>query len=499
MNELSENKNKLSKKYKKESKRKKDNKKTRVKRKKNGKITKKIEKRRKRRKEGKSGRGSQRRKHSVINKRQRGGSATLYYPPGGWDIRRSPFPSVIIRDLSKWFWSTEEWMVLKIGNENIGNLKNIRFEIQADSSELGSGAYGDVVEAKVASLIENIPGAGIESGIVGGKSYAIKISKQGKRIEIHKKLISGFDNEFEIMKTIFNMVPKNLSHLFVRPFLLLSKGPVISVRSERLEDRAIVMELCKPISGAPYSSLSYHIQKQNMALSSIKRNVKDIALSIATMHSLGYAHHDIKSVNILLVEMFEGDTEGQVKLIDFGTAYNLDANDPLGCCKEDLTGMTELFLEPYVYMDDKPGGLELLSKQRTVGSATDWWAFGILILELLNYIPSSPPGLGGAISKRYKEEHLEFERIQKGFTDTTFTINLDRFAEEIKKNLKRRCENDDELTILKELLRLALYFLVFDRNQRPTLYLEGDKLMSRTPPSVIYEDLQRLIEWLNEG
>ena len=94
--------------------------------------------------------------------------------------------------------------------------------------------------------------------------------------------------------------------------------------------------------------------------------VKEVGGAIALMHAQGLCHSDIKPENIVLTK------EGQVRLIDFGTTFAVDAK--LDQARNN--GGTVQFFAP-----------ETIAK-RTMGLPSDLWALGVvLFMTVAGYHP----------------------------------------------------------------------------------------------------------------
>lgn len=357
-----------------------------------------------------------------------------------------------------------EWEVIKespihSGEENFEDLLQISFKIaekpwfKSDDSTLGSGSFGDVYKGTITGLepieeAEQTPR--IRGGLRRNKQYAIKlVSKErlkekysGRELEERlKELPNEIEREFDLMVKTY---AKN-SRLFLRPHLLLSnlKG----------DSFAIVMEL----GGISLGERIFN-EKQLEELE-LKQHVRDLAVAIATIHSLGYVHNDLKLENIILVE--EG-SHHQLKVIDFGLADKTavgtgdptDENNPLLCCAD--VGGTKFYMQPE-YKD-----LPVKDKQ---GRAADWWAFGIIILSLVGYFGELGPGTIYEGTQKMTEEDT-FQRLHEYFKTFQSEGRIDRIL--------RECSLGYKGDKIKDLVKFALYFLDPNSLTRPFLRLDDD-------------------------
>ena len=87
----------------------------------------------------------------------------------------------------------------------------------------------------------------------------------------------------------------------------------------------------------------------------------EILLALRYLHRNKIIYRDLKPENLLL------NSQGHVKLADFGFAKALDANRTKTLCG------TPEYLSPEIIRGQKAG----------YGRSADWWAFGILLYEML--------------------------------------------------------------------------------------------------------------------
>jgi serine/threonine protein kinase len=197
----------------------------------------------------------------------------------------------------------------------------------------------------------------------------------------------------------------------------------------------------------------------------LKRHVGDLAVAIATIHSLGCIHRDLKPPNILLV-----DKNGrlQLKLIDLGYMVKTEQgdNNPLICCAPGGKGTL-------IWMP-----LESIHGHE-IGRASDWWAFGLIILQLLGYfgagINAQECGVEG-YRKGWEQRLLDsmLPRLRRNHSDIFSGSNQGGGLTEIASGCHFYNEYPEDR---EDLVKFAFYFLDPIRATRPFLRLEGDKFM----------------------
>lgn len=105
--------------------------------------------------------------------------------------------------------------------------------------------------------------------------------------------------------------------------------------------------------------------------------LRGVCRGIAKAHKLGVVHRDLKPDNIFLAA---DEEHGEVvKVVDFGIAKILEAEDPSGPSQtEDLSTSTGLMLGTPYYMSP-----EQLRGRKDVDARTDLWAIGVVAFECL--------------------------------------------------------------------------------------------------------------------
>ncbi|KAJ5654021.1 hypothetical protein N7490_001024 [Penicillium lividum] len=189
---------------------------------------------------------------------------------------------------------------------------------------LGKGNFGKVMLAETKNT---------------RKLYAIKVLK--KEFIIENDEVESTKSE----KRVFLIANKER-----HPFLLTLHACF------QTETRVyFVMEY---ISGG---DLMLHIQRGQFGLKRAQFYAAEVCLALKYFHENGVIYRDLKLDNILLT------LDGHIKIADYGLCKE---NMWYGCTTSTFCGTPE-FMAPEILLDKK------------YGRAVDWWAFGVLIYQML--------------------------------------------------------------------------------------------------------------------
>jgi serine/threonine protein kinase len=97
---------------------------------------------------------------------------------------------------------------------------------------------------------------------------------------------------------------------------------------------------------------------------------RDVARALAAAHAKGIVHRDLKPANIFLHNE-PGEDQAVVKVLDFGVAKNLAANDGLRTATGSAVG-SPMYMSP-----------EQASKANDIDERADLWSLGVVLFEML--------------------------------------------------------------------------------------------------------------------
>jgi serine/threonine protein kinase len=187
---------------------------------------------------------------------------------------------------------------------------------------LGRGYYGKVLLCKKKDT---------------GEYFAIKTIHKARLVRTHK------------VHTIFNE----------RNALMTSRHPFIVGFGFSFQTDSKVYLGLEYVAGG---ELFHHLQKvRRIPLPDVRIYVAELSLAINYLHVHGIVYRDLKPENILI------DTQGHLKLTDFGLVKQLDSDEET---TSTFCGTSE-YLAP-----------EIVAR-RPYGMKIDWWTIGILTYELL--------------------------------------------------------------------------------------------------------------------
>lgn len=195
---------------------------------------------------------------------------------------------------------------------------------------LGQGAYGVVLEVK---------------HVATSRHFAMKVmTKDILKSERHIEL---FRRELVIMERV-----KKVPSPFITRFV------------ECFETDHVIMVVMDLLCGG---NLLFHMQRRatghapgTFTEDETRVILAELTLALKHVHKMGFIHRDVKVENVML------DSEGHVKLIDFGLACEFS-----GKATKLIRAGSLAYMAPEYIADD------------TGGRHTDWWAVGVLAYAML--------------------------------------------------------------------------------------------------------------------
>ncbi|PWA74993.1 Protein kinase, catalytic domain-containing protein [Artemisia annua] len=143
---------------------------------------------------------------------------------------------------------------------------------------------------------------------------------------------------------------------------------------------------CFLIDYCPNGDLHSLLRKQpkyRFHIDSIRFFAAEVLVALEYLHSLGIVYRDLKPENILIRE------DGHIMLSDFDLCFNADVTPKVDTLRKLNGTLTEFVSEPTTaFSKSCVGTHEYLAPELVNGNGhgngVDWWAFGVLIYELLN-------------------------------------------------------------------------------------------------------------------
>jgi len=220
-----------------------------------------------------------------------------------------------------------------MGNVGLTNKPTSASNLTVDDFEflflVGKGAFGKVWKVQKKDT---------------GKIYAMKMLK--KREVLEQNLVEHTNLERDIM-AVFGSHPFIINLYFA--FQTADKLHFV-------------------LDYLPGGSLFYHLSNHEGPFpeSVVVFYTAEIMVGLETLHKNNIVYRDLKLENILL------DSEGHIKLTDFGLSAKLEQNRLI----HSFSG-TALYLAPEILMDRGEGH----------GKSVDWWSLGVLIHVMLTQEP----------------------------------------------------------------------------------------------------------------
>ncbi|KAK2638564.1 hypothetical protein Ddye_026359 [Dipteronia dyeriana] len=195
-----------------------------------------------------------------------------------------------------------------------------------------------------------------------------------------------------------SLTPKKLSHvqmeaeilsMLVHPYL-----PTLYARLDVSHYTCLLIDYCP--NGDLHALLRKQPSNRGLPLHAVRFFAAEVLVALEYLHALGVVYRDLKPENILLRE------NGHIMLSDFDLCFKADVVPTLqtnrvlrptrnrfGCFRSpDEEELTEFVAEPVTaFSKSCVGTHEYLAPELVSGNGhgngVDWWAFGILIYELL--------------------------------------------------------------------------------------------------------------------
>ena len=237
-------------------------------------------------------------------------------------------------------------------------------------STLGSGTFGKVFKVKLKS---------------NGNIYAMKVIN--KKYLIRNQQLRYAVTECNVLKQINHPYIITLHYAFQTPDHLY-----------------MILDYC------PGGDLSFHIVKNLFEENEAEFFIAELLLAIEHLHSHDIIYRDLKPENILV------DSEGHIKLADFGLAKENVANDKI----------TQSFCGSPAYLAPE------MVNRRGVGKAADIYGIGACLYEMIS---GTPPFYAQDLNTMYKQ-----------IANNKLMLH-DYFSDELKSLLKKLLSRDPKARI----------------------------------------------------
>ncbi|KAG6385387.1 hypothetical protein SASPL_154222 [Salvia splendens] len=187
-----------------------------------------------------------------------------------------------------------------------------------------------------------------------------------------------------------SLSPKKISHIQTEAQILSSLDhpflPTLYAHIEVSHYICLLMDFC------PNGDLHALIRKQpsnRLPLHAVRFFAAEVLVALEYLHAQGIVYRDLKPENILIRE------DGHVMLSDFDLCFSSEISPKLESKKHNMAGsrryacVTEFTAEPTAAFSKSCVGTPEYLAPKLVGgnghgNGVDWWAFGVLIYELLH-------------------------------------------------------------------------------------------------------------------
>lgn len=194
------------------------------------------------------------------------------------------------------------------------------------------------------------------------------------------------DGKYFAMKTISKALvsrqPENAC--FMEERLIMTHDTQWLVRlEESFQDELFLYIVMEYMAGGDLSSMDE--EQTGLPEDQVRFYVAEVVLALEELHSIGYAHRDVKPGNVMLGE------DGHVKLADFGSAGKLDREGRVH--SRSSVGTPDYVSPEALRAQESRGGVSYDAK-------CDWWGVGVMLFELLT---GEPPFYAPSLVQTYQK------------------------------------------------------------------------------------------------
>jgi serine/threonine protein kinase len=264
----------------------------------------------------------------------------------------------------------------------------------SDSSEPSGLVYGDTsLFSKPRSIVKTVGAGGF------GRVYIVHVDDAQyyvKEVTLQARFYSIVKKEIEINMLVTARIPKYVSRL-IAATLAVSPTPD-HITSQQWFEYLPGMDMVDAINNADYRSPKY-----KPYVSSLYCMANE---ALRALHAIGYIHRDIKPENLFVVQETPY-TPIAVKLIDFGTAYDMADNAPTS-----LFGTTSGY-SPYFFPGESPATHP--HKRAYPGkpsTSNNFYAMDVMWKSLFGHI--APPACSPAIPLMRQQSYYSSDEMPAG-------------------------------------------------------------------------------------
>lgn len=265
-----------------------------------------------------------------------------------------------------------------------------------------SASTGDLVKFDVHQQSSDVSDSCSLSRVSIQDFDLIGLIGQGSFSKVYLARLRTDDSKFAIKVTKKTTLEVNSDPESVfsemRVFEQSRQYPFIATAHCCFQDEARLFVVMEYIQGR---DLAYYIYQlgQEFSEDRARFHCAEVVLALRFLHRQGVVHRDVKLENIIL------DQHGHCKILDFSMSKELNRCD---------------YLRTATFCGSPPYVSPEMIKKCEYGFSIDWWAFGVMVYEML--LGEPPFGDRGELYKRIIEDDLHFPMRGKNLSKEAKSI-----------------------------------------------------------------------------